>query len=78
MITLYDINMALAFVILFCCVHLIFKNIRQICLWSAKLCITGILWSFLWIATQLDHLPQWKNNLIESMWRLVNVTKGEL
>lgn len=76
--TLYEVTMVLVFVAIFCVVHVIFKNIKQICLWSCKLCTTIMLWSFIWIATQLQHLPQWKENLNDSIWTLVNLTKREL
>ena len=76
--TLYEVTMVLVFVAIFCVVHLIFKNIKQICLWSCKLCTAIMLWSFIWIATQLQHLPQWKANLSDSIWTLVNLTKREL
>lgn len=78
MMSLYDVTMALAFVAIFCAVHLIFKNIKQICLWSCKFVTTTMLWSVIWVATQLDQLPQWKEAFGDSIWTLVNLTKGEL
>lgn len=74
--SLYNVTMLLTFVAIFCAVHIVFKNIRQICLWSAKLLVTGMLWTFVWVATQLHQLPQWKTDFSESIWRLVNLTRG--
>ena len=78
MTNLYDVTMILAFVAIFCVVHVVFKNIRQIFLLTCKCVVTIILWSFLWVATQLHHLPEWKTAFSDSVWRLVNMTKGEL
>ena len=78
MMTLYEVTMMLVFVAVFCAVHLVFKNIKQIFLWSCKLFTTTILWSLIWVATQIHHLPQWKEELSDSIWTLVNLTKGEL
>lgn len=75
---LYEIMMFLTAVAIFCVVHLIFKNIRDIFLWSCKIITTIFLWSFVWVATQLHHLPDWKTQFTESVWQLVNMTKGEL
>lgn len=76
--TLFNVTMALAFVAIFCVVHFIFKNIRDIFLWSSKLVVTTFLWSILYIAVQMDQLPNWKSNFMDSVFRLVNLTKGEL
>ncbi len=78
--SLYDLTMALAFVSIFCVVHVIFKNIKQICLWSLKCVVTLFLWSILWICTQLHKLPEWKIDLSNSISKLVNFTlhKNEL
>ncbi len=68
--------MFLVFIAIFCVVHIVFKNIRQICLWSAKLFVSFVVWSFVYVATQLHNLPQWKTNFSDSIWRIVNMTKG--
>ena len=67
MITLYDVSMTIAFVSIFLFVHLVFKNLRQILLWSCKIWTTLILWSILWIFTKLDQLPEWHAALEESV-----------
>lgn len=78
MTTLFDVVMALAFVAIFCVVHFIFKNIKDIFLWTCKLLTTTVIWSILWIATHMHQLPTWKLDLMDSVFRLVNLTKGEL
>lgn len=74
--TLYDCTMFLVFISIFCVVHFIFKNIKQICLWVAKFAVTCMLWSFVWVATNLQGLPQWKSAFKDSIWKLVNLTQG--
>ena len=74
----YEIMMFLTAVAIFCVVHIIFKNIRDIFIWSCKIITTVFLWSLVWVATQLHHLPDWKTQFTESVWQLVNMTKGEL
>jgi len=75
---LYETAMGLAFIAIFIVTHYIFKNLRDILLWSCKLITTAYLWSLLWIGTQLHRLPEWQNAFHESVWTLVNMTKKEL
>ena len=63
----YDVLMMLAFVFIFLVTHVAFNNIRQIFLWSCKLITATYVWSLLWIATQLQHLPEWKMALTDSV-----------
>ena len=76
--SLYEITMGLAFIAIFCLVHIVFKNIMQILIWTCKITATVLLWSILWVATQLHQLPEWKTALSDSVWHLVNMTRGEL
>jgi hypothetical protein len=78
--TIYHVTMTLAFVAIFCLVHVIFKNIKHICFWSLKAGITVFLWSILWVCTQLHKLPEWKLDLRDSIGKLINMTlnKAEL
>jgi len=75
---LHEILFALLFVSIFIVVHYIFKNIKDIFMWTCKFLTTVYLWSLLWIATQLHRLPEWQANLSDSVWKLVNMTKIEL
>lgn len=76
--TLYEVIMMLAFVFIFLIVHVACKNIRQICILSCKIITTIYLWFLVWVTTQLEHLPEWKISFSDSVWTLVNMTKGEL
>jgi len=75
---LYDIAMLLAGIVIFIVIHYTFKNIRDVCFWSCKILTTLYLWSLLWIATQLHHMPEWKASFTDSIWTLVNMTSQEL
>lgn len=75
---MYEVSMMLAFVFIFLTVHIAFKNIRQICLLSCKIITSIYLWFLVWVVTQLEHLPEWKISFSDSVWTLVNMTKGEL
>ena len=74
MLDAYTIMMALAFVCIFIVVHIMFKNIRQICFWSCKIITTLYLWMCLWVITHLDSLPLWKTSFTDSVWELYNMT----
>jgi hypothetical protein len=76
--TIYDITMILLFITIFIITHIVFKNIREISIWSCKLITTCLFWSIIWVATQLHHLPEWKNDFKDSLWQLMNMTKTEL
>lgn len=67
--------MFLSFVAIFIAVHIIFKHMRQILVWSCKLITTLFLWSIVWICTQLQNLPQWQQDFKDSVWNIVNMTK---
>ena len=53
--------MTLAFISIFIVVHVMVKNIRQICFMSCKLITTLYLWMCLWVITHLDSLPTCEN-----------------
>lgn len=74
MLDAYTIMMILAFVSIFIVVHIMFKNIRQICFISCKFLTTFYLWSCLWVITHLDSLPMWKTSFKDSVWELYNMT----
>ena len=78
MTMLYETAMGLAFIAIFIVTHYIFKNLQDILLSSCKLLTTLYLWSLLWIGTQLHRLPEWQNAFQDSVWKIVNMTKGEL
>ena len=78
---LFEIAMFLAFITIFIIVHYVFKNIKDIMLWSCKLITAGYIWSILWILTQLHRLPEWQEAFTDSVYNiadLVNFTKPEL
>ena len=75
---LHEITLGLAFIVIFIIVHIIFKNIRDILLWSCKFITATYLWSLIWIATQLHRLPEWQETFTKSAWTLINMTKIEL
>jgi len=64
---MFEILMSLAFVAIFIIVHLVFKNIRDIFVWSCKIITASYLWCILWIITQLHRLPEWKMDLSNSV-----------
>lgn len=77
----YEIAMGLAFIVIFIFTHYIFKNIKDIFLWTCKIVTAVYLWLLLWILTQLHRLPEWQVNFKDSIYNLVelvNFTKPEL
>jgi len=64
---MFEILMTLAFVAIFIVVHLVFKNIHDIFIWSCKIITATYLWAILWIITQLHKLPEWQLALTASM-----------
>lgn len=75
---MFEVLMTLAFIVIFILTHIAFKNIKDICIWSCKLITTTYLWGILWVVTQLHRLPDWKTQFSDSVWTLVNATRGEL
>jgi len=78
---LYEIAMALAFIVLLIITHYIFENITEIVFVACKVMTAAYLWVLLWIMTQLHRLPEWQNAFSESISNLVdlaNFTKPEL
>tara|TARA_B110000091_G_scaffold130897_1_gene140361 strand:+ start:30643 stop:30885 length:243 start_codon:yes stop_codon:yes gene_type:complete len=71
---LYNLALLLAFVVIFIGVNVVFKNLRQILLWSCKLVTTCYIWAVLWILMELRHLPEWQQQLFDSVWKLANMT----
>ena len=78
MSTLHNIALFMGFVVTFIFVHIVFKNIRQLLLIGCKLITTTYIWGVIWIMTQLHRLPEWQQELADSVWTLVNMTKTEL
>jgi len=72
MTTYETIALALVWVLLFLVIHIAFKNIRQLCVWSCKIITTTYLWFVVWVATQLHHLPEWELSFKESVANIVN------
>jgi len=75
---LYELAMFLIFIVIFIVVHYIFKNIKDIMLWSCKFITAGYIWFLLWIVTQIQHLPEWQASFSTSatkLFELVNITK---
>ena len=75
---LYEITMFLIFIVIFILTHYIFKNIKDIMLWSCKFITAAYLWLLVWIITQIQHLPEWQASLSTSaskLFELVNITK---
>ncbi len=72
---MFEILMTLAFIAIFITVHLIFKNITDIFIWSCKIITATYLWAILWIITQLHRLPEWQVALSTSVGDLyTNIT----
>ena len=71
---LNEILFTLLFITIFIIVHYVFKNIKDICLWSCKFLTTVYLWSLVWIVTQLHRLPEWQASFSDSVWKVVNMT----
>jgi cytosine/uracil/thiamine/allantoin permease len=68
----------LAFVLLFAftfyCVHILFKNINQVFLWTCKIGVTSYICFCVWVAIQLHRLPEWQDQMYESFQTLSNIT----
>ena len=71
---LYNLALFLVFVVIFIAVQIVFKNLRQILLWSCKLITTCYIWAVFWILLELQHLPEWQQQLTNSVWKLANMT----
>jgi|SaaInlV_150m_DNA_4_1039716.scaffolds.fasta_scaffold157193_2 hypothetical protein len=71
---LYNLALFLVFVVIFIVVQIVFKNLRQILLWSCKLITTCYIWAVFWILLELRHLPEWQQQLADSVWKLANMT----
>jgi hypothetical protein len=78
MTTLHNLALVLGFIVIFIFVQIVFKNIRQLTLISCKLLTTTYIWGVLWVLLQLHQLPEWQQELSDSVWTLVNMTKREL
>lgn len=72
MTTYESIALALVWVLLFLIIHIAFKNIRQLCIWSCKILTTTYLWLVIWIATQVHRLPEWEISLKDSVANIIN------
>ena len=78
MTTLHNLALVLGFIVILIFVQIVFKNIRQLTLISCKLLTTTYIWGVLWVLLQLHQLPEWQQELSDSVWTLVNMTKREL
>ena len=78
MTTLHNLALVLGFIVIFIFVQIVFKNIRQLTLISCKLLTTTYIWGVIWVLLQLHQLPEWQQELSDSVWTLVNMTKREL
>jgi|TARA_B110000091_G_scaffold182420_1_gene200420 hypothetical protein len=78
MTTLHNLALLLGFIVIFIIVHIVFKNIRQLVLIGCKLITTTYIWAIVWVLLQLHRLPEWQQELSDSVWTLVNMTKTEL
>jgi len=76
--TLHNCAFVLAFLVIFIAVHVLFQNLRQILLQSCKIVIATYIWAVLWVIVQINQLPEWQNQLRESVSNLVNMTKENL
>ena len=72
---LYNLALLLAFVVIFIVVQVVFKNMRQILLWFCKMITAFYIWAVLWVLVELRHLPEWQQQLFDSVWTLANMTK---
>lgn len=75
---LYELTMFLIFIVILIITHYVFKNIKDIMLWSCKLITAAYIWLIIWIATQIHHLPEWQASFSTSaakLFELVNITK---
>jgi hypothetical protein len=77
MTTLHNLALFLGFIVIFIFVHIVFKNIRQLLLVGCKLITTTYIWGVVWVMTQLHLLPEWQQELSDSVWTLVNMTKTD-
>ena len=75
MTPLHSLALVLGFIVIFIVVHIVFQNIRQLLLVSCKLITTTYITAVIWILLQLHRLPEWQQELSESIWTLVNMTK---
>lgn len=71
---LYTLSLFLVFVVIFIGVNVVFQNWQQILLWSCKLITTCYIWAVFWVLMELRHLPEWQQQLAESVWTLANMT----
>ncbi len=56
----------------------VFKNIKDIMLWSCKFITAAYIWLLIWITTQIQHLPEWQTSFSTStakLFELINITK---
>jgi len=44
---------------------------------GCKLITTTYIWGVVWVMTQLHRLPEWQQELSDSVWTLVNMTKTD-
>jgi cytosine/uracil/thiamine/allantoin permease len=71
---LHTFAFALLFVIVFVCVHILFKNIHQVFLWTCKIGLTTYVCFCFWIVYQLHRLPEWEEKMMDSFQTLSNIT----
>jgi hypothetical protein len=64
----------LLFVAVFICIHIVFKNIHQVFLWTCKIGLTTYICFCVWVGIQLHRLPEWEEKMMESFQTLSNIT----
>jgi hypothetical protein len=69
------IAFALLFVVVFLFVHILFKNIHQVLLWTCKIGITTYICFCFYVGYQLHQLPQWEQQMYDSFQNLANMTQ---
>ena len=68
------LGFVLLFVVVFYCVHILFKNIHQVFLWTCKIGLTSYVCFCVWVGIQLHRLPEWQKQMVESFETLSNIT----
>lgn len=78
MTSIHNVALVLTFIVISILVHIASKNIRQILLISCQLLTSVYITGLLWILVQLHRLPEWQNELADSIWTLVNMTTATI
>jgi|TARA_B110000208_G_scaffold92262_1_gene116094 hypothetical protein len=68
------IAFVLLFIAVFILIHILFQNIHQVFLWTCKIGLTSYVCFCVWIAIQLHRLPEWQEQMYDSIQTLSNIT----